>query len=100
MKVLYTPCKSGGYINLYNPDNFTHFTNITLFVKSMYDCQYNIWNISKNISIAANSYYSQKLYNHSFFNTPNQSFFEFTAVGNFTNSEDKGFLVINNNCIF
>ena len=95
----YTPCKSGGYIVLYNSNNFTRFTNITLFIKSMYDCQYNILNINKNIQINANSYYSQRLNNVSFYNTPNLSLFEFTALGNFTNSDDKGFLAKNNNCL-
>jgi len=96
---LYTPCKSGGYIVLYNSNNYTQFTNLTMYIKSMYDCQYNILNISKNISIAANSYFSQRLNNYSFYNTPNLSLFEFTALGNFTNSDDKGFLVKNNNCL-
>ena len=96
---LYTPCKSGGYIVLYNSDNYTQFTNLTLFVKSMTYCQYQFWNISKNIQINANSYYSQRLNNYSFYNTPNLNLFEFTAVGNFTNSDDNGYLVRNNNCM-
>ena len=96
---LYTPCKSGGYIVLYNSDNYTRFTNITLFVKSMYDCQYQFWNISKNIQINANSYFSQRLHNYSFYNVPNLNLFDFTAQGNFTNSDDNGYLVKTNNCL-
>ena len=96
---LYTPCKSGGYIVLYNSDNYTHFTNLTIFVKSMTDCQYQFWNISKNIQINAYSYFSQRLYNYSFFNKPNLNLFEFTALGHFNNSDDKGYLASNNNCL-
>jgi hypothetical protein len=100
----YETCKSGAYIVLQNTDNFDRYTNITFLLRSdSGNSAPRLWNVIRNVKVNAGSFYFQRLANYTFFDVPSNppagAYFSFDAVGNFTNTDDLGYLASVPSCV-